>query len=140
MSIPHIVDHTEESVLDRLNKLIDGVNGASSAPNPAVTAHSGGTRAAATQLLAGLTPVNPSGAGGDSLQLPAAIAGTVVTLLPVKTGANSTMIYAKNGTTDTINGHSSATGFDIIFSAATPPVVTFACVVNGAWLANVSPD
>jgi hypothetical protein len=120
--------------------VIQGSNGSGGAPgmsglpvNPLATAHSGGGQANATQLSNGWTPTT-SGGGGDSFQLPSATAGAQMVMYSVG-GVNPFIFFAKNGTSDTINGQSNATAFD---SAADMTICT--CAADGAWDSNALVD
>jgi hypothetical protein len=92
-----------------------------------ITAHSGGTKAAAFQLPAGvaLFEVDTVAANGDSVLMPAAKAGQIVTLF--NNGASTLDIYGRG--TDTING--TATGTAKTMATLTSAV--FFCAKDGVW-------
>lgn len=92
-----------------------------------ITAHSGGTKAAAFQLPAGvaLFQIDTVAAGGDSVLLPAAVAGTEINVF--NNGANTLDIYGRG--TDTINKVATATAY--LLDAGTS--ANFFCAKNGAW-------
>jgi hypothetical protein len=108
------------------------------AVNAHVTPHPGGGQASATQLAAGITPVGPPATSGDSVQLPDAVAGAIVMLLPSGSFAGFTVsVYVKDGSSDTLNGLSDFVDFGASFSTAAPLTPCwFVCVVNGAWWTN----
>lgn len=110
--------------------------------------HAGGGQTLATQLNYGLSAVAPIGAWstGDSVQLPAAVAGQVINLIVQEAGMDDQhllAIFAKKGTADTINGNANATQYDFVgvsTSAILPLSVTFMCQTSGAWITNVTAD
>jgi hypothetical protein len=94
-----------------------------------ITAHSGGTKAAAFQLPANvaLIEVETVAADNDSVLLPQAKAGTVVAVF--NAGDHTLGIYGKG--TDTINSVATATQY----SLATTVAALFFCAKDGAWAA-----
>lgn len=99
-----------------------------------ITAHSGGTQAAAVPLTTKLNRVTVVAAGGDSVALPPALAGLVVKVVNAG-GANSMNVFTfyNAGTpTDTINALSATTAFAI----ANATTVTFTCYTTGKWVTN----
>lgn len=71
-----------------------------------ITAHAGGTQAAAFQLDYGVSEISVVATGADSVKLPFAHIGSWCYLR--NDGANSMTVYGNN--TDTIDGVASATG------------------------------
>ena len=104
---------------------------------PEVTPHAGGGQALATPLIVGLNPIAPAVTASDSVQLPAALAGSVVIGIPVFS-ANLVGVFAKNGSTDTINGSPGTDQFDIIPATGNFPI--FVCPTDGAWFTNIEAD
>lgn len=98
------------------------------ASKDALTAFAGGGQANATQLLNGLNRVTVVATNDDSVQLPAAVAGTVVGLKNAD-AAQSIKVFGKNGRSDTINGTAGATGVDQAAGAS----ALYICFVDGAW-------
>lgn len=74
----------------------------------ALTATAGGGQASATQLINGVNEVSTVASASDSVQLPAAIAGSIV--LVANSGAQNMTVYGKSSRTDTIDGTAGATG------------------------------
>lgn len=72
-----------------------------------LTAHSGGTQAAALQLVAAINEVTTVAAANDSVALPLAVAGMQV-LVENAAATNSMQVYGAG--TDTINAVATATG------------------------------
>lgn len=95
-----------------------------------ITAHAGGTKAAAYQLPAAvsLIEVDTVGTAADSVLAPEAIAGTEFTLY--NAGANSLDVYGRG--TDTINGAATANAYAI----AAGVTARFTCAKDGAWAAH----
>lgn len=92
----------------------------------ALVAHAGGTQAAALALTSKLNIVATVATAGDSVRLPAALVGLVVTL--INAGANSMQVYGAG--TDTINGVATATGV----AQAPGSTVSYRCNVAGNWV------
>lgn len=91
----------------------------------------------ATQLEYGYNIVQDVSYNYGSLQLPPAVPGAMVTLANQNNFASWLVtVYAKNGTTDTINGQPNGTAFDV----AVGVVPLFLCSVAGQWFANIQPD
>lgn len=74
----------------------------------AITAHAGGTRAAAVRLTASLNRISVCATTADSVALPPAKAGMGV--IVVNDGAASARVFADTTTSDTIDGVAAATG------------------------------
>lgn len=102
-----------------------------------LTAHAGGTQAAALQIPSGVSLVGFATVAttGDSALMPFALAGA--TIMVRNAGAATLNIYANNGTngatatTDKINGASNATAYTL----AADTVAIFFCAKDGAWSA-----
>lgn len=113
--------------------------------NASVTPFAGGGQASATQLNYGTTPITAPASAGDSLQLPPAVAGSKAEIFIIGASSTGMNVFAKNGTSDTLNGQSNSTAFACVASNSvsgqtyTTPFL-FVCVTNGAWLTNASPD
>lgn len=101
--------------------------------NDGLTAHSGGTQAAALLLTHGLNNVTTVAAGADSVKLPPAVLGKIVYVMN-SAAANSMQVFG--GGTSTINGVATATG---VAQAAGKGAV-YICIsgdgtdVAGAWM------
>lgn len=129
-----------------------GATGATGAQGPAgpsfvptitvdIVPLSGGGQAGATQLGYWYNELVTSHDPGDSVQLPAAAAGSVVMVFVEGPMATFIAVFAKEGTTDTINGFANATQFDFVgTNANTGRVAIFVCKTNGAWFANIDQD
>lgn len=96
-------------------------------PTTGLTAHAGGTRALAVQMAYGWNRVAVCATNGDSVALPAALAGT--SALVIQDGAANAQVFALVGTSDTIDGIAAATG--VVLSAAKR--AWFYCLTDGAW-------
>lgn len=95
-----------------------------------ITAHAGGTKAAAYQLSRSLNLVATTATNGDSVLLPKAIAGSIVVV--TNAGAATLSVYGKG--TDTIDGNSTATAD----SLATTKTRIYVCYATGAWYTMIS--
>lgn len=96
----------------------------------ALTAHAGGTQAAAFQLPpAQRYRVTTVASPGDSVMLPPAQPG--LALAVDNSGANAMQVFGQPG--DKINGFATAVGV----SQPANTIVTYVCYTNGAWLANL---
>jgi hypothetical protein len=78
---------------------------------------------------------------GDSLQLPLAVSGTIVTAFVEGIQFNMIAFFAKEGTDDTLFGAPNNTQFDI------PPtglggvsILICCCPEDGLWVTNYPPD
>lgn len=96
----------------------------------AITAHAGGTKAAAYQLTRSLNLVATTATNGDSVLLPKAIAGSMVVV--TNAGAATLSVYGKG--VDTIDGVSTATAN----SLATTKTRIYVCYATGAWFTMIS--
>lgn len=92
----------------------------------ALTAHSGGTQAAALALTSKFNVVATVAAVADSVKLPPALVGLAITV--VNNGANPMQVFGAG--TDTINSVATATGI----AQAAGTVVAYRCNVAGNWL------
>jgi hypothetical protein len=97
-----------------------------------LTAHAGGTKAAALQIPAAVALVqfDTVTTNGDSALLPQALAGSEVTV--ISSGAATMSVYGKGA--DTINNAATATAF----SMATNTTARFVCAKDGQWKAILS--
>ena len=92
-----------------------------------LTALAGGGQATAPQLVNGMNLIGVCATNADSVQLPPAIAGSMVVVC--NAGAADATVYGKYGRSDTINGTAGATGV----TQADPLAAIYICVVTGAW-------
>jgi hypothetical protein len=93
-----------------------------------LTAHAGGTQAAALALTSAINNVSTVATAGDSVRLPASAAGMEISI--TNSGVASMQVYGAG--TDTINGVATATGV-----AQLPgQTVVYTCAIAGNWLAN----
>ena len=76
-----------------------------------ITAHAGGTRAAATPITSAITLIAVCATINDSVVLPPAMGGQVLWIS--NAGVAAAQIFAANGTSDTINGVAAATGIGL---------------------------
>lgn len=123
--------------------LVDGtwLNGLAAGQNRtfvnALTAHAGGTQAAALQIPTGMALVGfgTVATTGDSAKLPFALTGT--TIMVRNAGAQTMNVYANDGTnrttatTDKINGAANTAAYTL----AANTVAIFFCALDGAWSA-----
>jgi hypothetical protein len=124
--------------------LVDGtwLNGLAGGSNFAyqsgITAHAGGTQAAAFQLLPGvaLFQISTVATTGDSVALPECVQGTWLMIANAGTGTldvyGSPITNGASGTLDTIN----ATAGTSAYTLATNTNAIFFCPKNGAWAAG----
>jgi len=91
----------------------------------AVAAFAGGGQASATQLAAEVCRITTVTTAGDSVKLPASVAG--LTILVINNGANPAQVFGLG--TDTIDGVAAATGVSQMQSS----VVLYICAVVGTW-------
>jgi hypothetical protein len=94
-----------------------------------LTAHAGGTQAAALPLTASINVVTTVATAADSVRLPASAPGMQITV--TNNGANAMQVYGAG--TDTINGIATATGV----SQSVGSTVVYRSVVAGNWIANL---
>jgi len=97
-----------------------------------ITAHAGGTRAAATPINAALTLIAVCATTADSVALPPAVGGQLLWI--TNAGAASAQVFAAPGTSDTINGVAAATGIAL---AAGKSIVIMS-PISGAWFGVLS--
>lgn len=95
---------------------------------PAITAAAGGGQANATPLTKQLNRVAIVATPGDSVLLPAAVAGMTISI--VNDAANPMQVIGAG--TDTINGVAAATGV----AQMQKSIVYYSCTVAGAWVAE----
>lgn len=97
-----------------------------------LTAHAGGTKAAALQIPAAVSLIEfgTVATNGDSALLPQAKAGTEIKVS--NAGAASLSLYGKG--TDTINGAATANAFSVASNGS----ATFFCAKDGEWKAILS--
>jgi hypothetical protein len=116
-------------------QLIDGrwilqvANGGNMSYQAGITAHAGGTKAAALQLPANvaLFQIDTVATTGDSVLLPAANPGTIIEVF--NNGAATLNIFGRG--TDIINQTATATQY--LLTAG--QVATFFCAKTGVWAA-----
>jgi hypothetical protein len=90
-----------------------------------LTAHAGGGQGSALALTAMVNRVTTVATAGDSVALPAAVSGLMITI--INRGANSLQVFGAG--TDTINGVATATGV----SQQANSVAVYICSLTGAW-------
>lgn len=90
-----------------------------------ITAHAGGTKAAATVLTARVNRISVCATNGDSLLMPPAMPYTECVI--IQDGAANAQVFGAG--TDTIDAVATATG--VVLSAAKR--ATFYCTTAGAW-------
>jgi hypothetical protein len=98
-------------------------------PSAGLTAHAGGTQAAALALTAGVNYITTCATAGDSVRLPTSVAGLTVEV--VNAGAASSQVYGAS--TDTINNVATATGVPV----AAGKTGYYRCTVAGKWFGGV---
>ena len=96
-----------------------------------VTAHAGGTQAAATPIRSACTLIAVCATAADSVVLPPAMGGQVMWV--TNGGAASAQIFAAPGA-DTINGIANATGIALANGKST----TLMSPLAGAWFSILS--
>lgn len=96
-----------------------------------VTAHAGGTQAAATPIRSACTLIAVCATAADSVVLPPAMGGQVMWV--TNAGAASAQIFAAPGA-DTINGIANATGIALANGKST----TLMSPLAGAWFSILS--
>jgi len=94
-------------------------------PSAGLTAHAGGTQAAALALTAGVNYITTCATAGDSVRLPTSVAGLTVEV--INAGAASCQVYGAG--TDTINNVATATGVPV----AAGKTGYYRCAVAGKW-------
>jgi len=97
-----------------------------------ITAHAGGTRAAATPITTQQTLIAVCATTADSCMLPPAMGGQ--TLLVTNGGAASSQLFANAAGSDTINGVAAGTGIAL---AAGKSMMLFS-PLQGAWFGVLS--
>jgi hypothetical protein len=95
------------------------------ASNDTLTAFAGGGQASALQLVGQMNRVTTVATAGDSVKLPASVAGLEVTV--INHGANAMQVYGLG--TDTINDVAAATGV----SQMPGSTVLYFCTTAGNW-------
>lgn len=115
---PRLIDGTD------LNKLVNVAYSVS----PAITAHAGGTKAAAVQIVSAINNVSTCATNADSVILPPGVAGMRIFIK--NSGAASLQVFGYG--TDTINGVATGTGV----AQATTVGAEYFCTTSaptGAW-------
>lgn len=92
----------------------------------AITAHTGGGQGSAVALTATINRVTTVAAGGDSVKLPAALAGRAITVINAA-ASNPMDCFPASG--DAINALSANTALSIVANKT----AIFFCAVNGTW-------
>lgn len=90
-----------------------------------ITAHAGGGMASAVQITSSNADVTTVASAGDSVGLPAAVAGA--SLRVSNAGANSMNVFPAAGSADTIKGAQTGS------AVAAGKSAEFFCVVAGEW-------
>lgn len=96
-----------------------------------ITAHAGGGQGSATALPAMLNRVTTVATAGDSVVMPASVAGLAITV--VNSAINSCNVFPASG--DNIN----SLGANAAFALAGGQTATFECPVAGFWFATFTP-
>lgn len=99
-------------------------------PNGIVTAHAGGTKAAAQAVLYGITGVTVVATAADSILLPPALPGALVYLS--NSGVASMQVFGASA--DVINGIATGTGV----AQANGVSALYFCTVAGFWFRILS--
>jgi len=94
-----------------------------------LTAHSGGTQAAALALTSAINNITTVAAAADSVRLPVSAVGMEVVV--INNGANPMQVFGAG--TDTINGIATATGVSQLPGSS----VTYRVAVVGNWIATL---
>lgn len=94
-----------------------------------LTAHAGGTQAAALLLTASVNNVTIVATTGDSVKLPVSAPGLNISIIN-SAASNSMQVFGSG--TDTINGVATATGV----SQPSDTIVTYFCTLAGSWFSN----
>lgn len=108
-----------------------------------LTPLAGGSQSGAAQLNPGYNAINDAVNIYDSVQLPSAVAGSIVIGFVVGIQTNSIAVYAKNGTSDTINSELYETNNSVPYLFPIPPSVgnnqifVAECVIDGVWRSNL---
>lgn len=92
----------------------------------ALTAHSGGTQAAALLLSAAINRISTVAAANDSVKLPVSVAGMSIAVI---NGAASNSMQVFGSGADTINDVATATGV----AQAAGKTASYYCPVAGKW-------
>lgn len=123
---------TYSRVLIKFNPAVTGygLGAALASVANTLTAHSGGTQAAALALTASYNRLTTVAALGDSVRLPASAAGLAVTI--DNQGAFPAQVFGAG--TDTINGIATATGI----SQGVGIIATYYCTAAGNWEVSFS--
>ena len=103
-----------------------------------VSASASQSQAGATQLDYGMSFILPAAGNSYTVQLPPALAGRMVSVSPQQGGANQTILFAKNRTTDTIDNQINSTAWDVWTTVGM--WTTFICDVDGHWVSNAQVD
>jgi hypothetical protein len=103
----------------------------SSKADNGLTAFAGGGQSSAVQLTYHTSRVTTVGTAADSVKLPKAIAGRMVTVINAA-AANSMNVYPSSG--EVIN----IAAADAALAVAAGKTVTFHSAVNGTWSGNLS--
>jgi len=91
-----------------------------------ITAYAGGGQASAVALTATYNRITTVATAGDSVKLPAAKAGSLITVFN-KAATNSLNVFPATG--DVINALSA----NAAYAMAATKGATFVCMVNGTW-------
>ncbi len=95
-----------------------------------IVARAGGGQALATPLSNEVNRITTVATAGDSVALPAAVAG--LTVIVINHGANDVQVYGNAAALDTINDIATATGVRQMVSSE----VIYSCTTTGKWYAN----
>lgn len=122
---------------------LGGGGGGSSTITVGIVPHSGGGSSEATQLNYGYNGIVNTFEDSDSVQLPQAIAGSVVWIF-IQNYVETTVlaVFSKVGTSDTINGLSDSQFnlFSNVAETSTSIAAVAVCSVDGEWWSNLVSD
>ena len=105
-----------------------------SAVNGPVTPHGGGGQASATPLAPGINVIGDPSGNGDSVQLPDAISGTVVIGIVNEIQTHVIAVFAKYGTSDSINSQGNSIEFDFPNGMlGQGQLLVAVCLADGQW-------
>jgi hypothetical protein len=105
-----------------------------SSVNGVITPNPGGGQSSAVPLSPGINVMTDAASNGDSVQLPNALSGTVVIGIVNQIQGHTIAVFAKNDTSDSINGQDNSVEFDFPNGFLGQGQVLMAvCLIDGAW-------
>jgi hypothetical protein len=104
------------------------------APNAGLTAHAGGTQAAAVALTYGINQITTVTTAADSVVLPPAVAGKIAVVINAA-AANGADVYPASATQGGVTGGDqiNALGVNVALLLAANKTILFFCSVAGTW-------